>query len=253
MKHLSNLAAPLLLQAVAVTGYNRCAFIATRTSTSSGIARNSAFPTSPCHTTISTILHADVISPFGDDEGGAAPDDMAVYTPSMDDDDDILELTWDNVDMVLDDMRPYLIQDGGNVIISEIDGPIVKLELQGACGTCPSSTATMKMGLERGLRERIPEIQEVIQALPESPPLDEEQIEIILSGVRPFLEVAGGNIHVEKFNQDGLLDTYILLKMDGRSGSLKSVRKEIQQRLLRHFMIAGLRIEWADEAGLRGM
>ena len=105
----------------------------------------------------------------------------------------------------------------------------------------------MKMGLERGLRERILEIQEVIQVLPESPPLDEEQIEVILSGVRPFLEVAGGNITVEKFNQDGLLDTYILLNMEGRSGSLKSVRKEIEQRLLRHFMIAGLRIEWADD------
>ena len=56
-----------------------------------------------------------------------------------------LDLNWDNVDMVLDEMRPYLISDGGNVVISEIDGPVVKLELQGACGSCPSSTMTMKM------------------------------------------------------------------------------------------------------------
>jgi Fe-S cluster biogenesis protein NfuA len=54
----------------------------------------------------------------------------------------------------LDEMRGFLIQDGGNVIISEIDGPVVRLELQGACGTCPSSTQTMKMGLERGLMEK---------------------------------------------------------------------------------------------------
>ncbi|OEU14754.1 NifU-domain-containing protein, partial [Fragilariopsis cylindrus CCMP1102] len=74
-------------------------------------------------------------------------------------------LTWDNVEAVLDEMRHFLIQDGGNVIISEIDGPVVRLELQGACGSCPSSTQTMKMGLERGLREKIPEIQEVIQAM----------------------------------------------------------------------------------------
>jgi Fe-S cluster biogenesis protein NfuA len=59
---------------------------------------------------------------------------------------EILDLTWENVELVLDGMRHYLIQDGGNVIIDDIDGPIVKLQLQGACGTCPSSTQTMKMG-----------------------------------------------------------------------------------------------------------
>ena len=46
-------------------------------------------------------------------------------------------------------------------MVSEIDGPVVKLELQGACGSCPSSTMTMKMGLERRLKEKIPEISEV--------------------------------------------------------------------------------------------
>lgn len=49
----------------------------------------------------------------------------------------------------------------GNVVVSDIDGPVVKLELQGACGSCPSSTMTMKMGLERRLKEKIPEISEV--------------------------------------------------------------------------------------------
>jgi hypothetical protein len=41
-----------------------------------------------------------------------------------------LDLTWENVEMVLDEMRPFLIQDGGNVAIKEIDGPVVRLELQ---------------------------------------------------------------------------------------------------------------------------
>ena len=41
-----------------------------------------------------------------------------------------LDLTWENVDLVLEEMRPFLIQDGGNVAISDIDGPVVKLELQ---------------------------------------------------------------------------------------------------------------------------
>lgn len=67
--------------------------------------------------------------------------------------------------------------DSGNVVVSEIDGPVVKLELQGACGSCPSSTMTMKMGLERRLKEKIPEISEVIQAMPEGPALTEANID----------------------------------------------------------------------------
>jgi len=76
-----------------------------------------------------------------------------------------LTLTPNNVEQVLDEMRPYLMADGGNVELVEIDGPVVKLRLQGACGSCPSSTMTLKMGIERRLREMIPEIAEVEQAL----------------------------------------------------------------------------------------
>ncbi|NJL02295.1 MAG: NifU family protein [Spirulinaceae cyanobacterium RM2_2_10] len=76
-----------------------------------------------------------------------------------------MALTPDNVEQVLDELRPYLISDGGNVELVEIDGPIVKLRLQGACGSCPSSTMTLKMGIERRLREFIPEIAEVEQVI----------------------------------------------------------------------------------------
>lgn len=76
-----------------------------------------------------------------------------------------LALTRENVETVLDELRPYLMADGGNVEIAEIEGPIVRLRLQGACGSCPSSTMTLKMGIERRLREYIPEIAEVVQAL----------------------------------------------------------------------------------------
>jgi Fe-S cluster biogenesis protein NfuA len=60
-------------------------------------------------------------------------------------------------------VRPYLMADGGNVEFVEMDGPVVTLRLQGACGSCPSSTTTMTMGIERRLKERIPEILEVEQ------------------------------------------------------------------------------------------
>ena len=76
-----------------------------------------------------------------------------------------MALTNENVETVLDELRPFLMADGGNVEIVEIDGPVVKGRLQGACGSCPSSTMTLKMGIERKLREMIPEVSEVVQVL----------------------------------------------------------------------------------------
>ncbi len=74
---------------------------------------------------------------------------------------EVLALTNENVETVLNELRPFLLADGGNVELVEIEGPIVNLRLQGACSSCPSSTMTLKMGIERKLREKIPEITEV--------------------------------------------------------------------------------------------
>lgn len=60
------------------------------------------------------------------------------------------------MDKALDEVRPYLIADGGNVEVAAVQDGVVMLRLQGACGTCPSSTATMKMGIERSLRVGVP-------------------------------------------------------------------------------------------------
>lgn len=54
----------------------------------------------------------------------------ATATNSNGDSGEFMELTWDNVETVLDEMRPFLIADGGNVRIQEIDGPVVRLELE---------------------------------------------------------------------------------------------------------------------------
>jgi Fe-S cluster biogenesis protein NfuA len=76
-----------------------------------------------------------------------------------------LALTNENVEKVLNEMRPYLMADGGNVELVELDGPIVRLRLQGACGSCPSSAMTLRMGIERRLKEMIPEMAEVEQVM----------------------------------------------------------------------------------------
>jgi Fe-S cluster biogenesis protein NfuA len=187
-----------------------------------------------------TALLADpVVSPFDSSAADIASDNL----PPTGEDEEDLELTVDNVELVLDLMRPYLQSDGGDVKLSEIDGPVVKLELVGACGTCPSSSMTMKMGLERKLKERIPEISEVIQTLPDAPAISEEEIDKVLEGVRPFLAVAGGKISVDSITGVGGLQPCITLKMEGSAAALQSVKLEIMQRIQRHFMIS-LRIEW---------
>ena len=72
------------------------------------------------------------------------------------------DLTFENVDNVLDTVRPALMADGGNVELVDVEGGIIKLRLQGACAGCPMSQMTLRMGIERELRKQIPDIQEVI-------------------------------------------------------------------------------------------
>lgn len=102
-----------------------------------------------------------------------------------------LPLTAENIESVLDEIRPYLISDGGNVALHEIDGNVVQLKLQGACGSCPSSVMTMKMGIERRLMEKIPEIVAVESVADEETGLElnEENIEKVIS-LHPIVMIA---------------------------------------------------------------
>lgn len=124
---------------------------------------------------------------------------------------------------------------GGNVSVSEIDGATVRLQLEGACGSCPSSTMTMKMGLERRLLEKIPEIEAVVQVEPEGPPLTVEGIEKVLDEVRPFLNVAGGTIEMLELLADSAVPT-ARLKMTGSGAAINSVKVEITHRLKRNYV-----------------
>lgn len=66
------------------------------------------------------------------------------------------------VETALDSVRPYLLTDGGNVKVVEItDDFTVRLELLGACGTCPMSSMTFKAGLEEAILKSVPEIRKV--------------------------------------------------------------------------------------------
>jgi Fe-S cluster biogenesis protein NfuA len=65
------------------------------------------------------------------------------------------------VEKALDSIRPALMADGGNVELVDIEDGVVKVRLQGACGTCPSALMTLKQGIEVRVKEDVPEIQEV--------------------------------------------------------------------------------------------
>ncbi|PLX01399.1 MAG: hypothetical protein C0595_14785 [Marinilabiliales bacterium] len=67
------------------------------------------------------------------------------------------------VENVLDQVRPYLQQDGGDLKLIEItDDNIVNVELTGACSSCAFSTMTLKNGVEATLKKVLPEIKEVV-------------------------------------------------------------------------------------------
>ncbi len=66
------------------------------------------------------------------------------------------------VDTALEKVRPMLMADGGNVeLIDVTDDGIVKVKLTGACGSCPMSQMTLKMGVGKVLKKEVPEIKDV--------------------------------------------------------------------------------------------
>lgn len=93
--------------------------------------------------------------------------EMAVFEDAPDPDGLTPQLRSDierRIIAILDEeIRPAVAQDGGDVSFEGFQDGVVYLRLSGACGTCPSSTATLKHGIERYLTEEIPEVRSVEQ------------------------------------------------------------------------------------------
>ncbi|MBW2543907.1 MAG: NifU family protein [Deltaproteobacteria bacterium] len=69
----------------------------------------------------------------------------------------------EKVRAMLNDVRPSLQADGGDVEFVDVtDDGIVKVRLKGACSSCPMAQMTLKMGIEKYLKEKIPEVVEVV-------------------------------------------------------------------------------------------
>jgi Fe-S cluster biogenesis protein NfuA len=68
----------------------------------------------------------------------------------------------EKVEAALDKIRPALRADGGNVELVNVKDGVVSVRLTGACGGCPMSTMTLKMGIEKVLKEQVPGIKQVV-------------------------------------------------------------------------------------------
>ena len=68
----------------------------------------------------------------------------------------------EKVEAALDNIRPALQRDGGDVELVDVTEGTVKVKLTGACAGCPMSTMTMQMGIERVIKEQVPEVKEVV-------------------------------------------------------------------------------------------
>jgi Fe-S cluster biogenesis protein NfuA len=68
------------------------------------------------------------------------------------------------VSAVIERIRPLLQADGGDIELVKVDEPtgVVSVRLQGACAGCPGAKMTLKMGVERHMKERVPEVKEVV-------------------------------------------------------------------------------------------
>jgi len=68
----------------------------------------------------------------------------------------------EKVEAALNQIRPALMADGGNVELVDVSQGVVKVKLTGACGGCPMATMTLRQGIERVIKEQVPEVKEVV-------------------------------------------------------------------------------------------
>ena len=68
----------------------------------------------------------------------------------------------EKVAAVINEIRPYLQADGGDIELVSVEDGVVKVRLQGACSCCPGARMTLQMGVERKLKEAVPEVKKVV-------------------------------------------------------------------------------------------
>jgi len=75
----------------------------------------------------------------------------------------------EKVEAVINEIRPMLQADGGDIELVDVEGGVVKVRLRGACAGCPGAQMTLKMIVERRLKEQVPEVERVEPVADETP------------------------------------------------------------------------------------
>jgi NFU1 iron-sulfur cluster scaffold homolog, mitochondrial len=165
---------------------------------------------------------AVVVSPFDSKQQPASTDGGG--------DEAALIFNKENVDKVLDEVRPYLISDGGNVSVERVDVATknVYLKLEGACGSCPSSTVTMQMGIERVLKEKFDGLGEVVRvdAEGEGKPteLTYAAVATEVDRIKPAIIAMGGVVNIVSVDRSGMVEL--------RYRGAKKVRQGVEMAIM---------------------
>lgn len=148
------------------------------------------------------------------------------------DESEMLDLTDENVELVLNDVRPYLIADGGNISVVTLDQENAKLTLQleGACGSCSSSATTMKLGVEKALHAKfgsnLTEVVAISAPDTSSGDVSIEACEKVLDEVRDALRGLGSDVTVSEVDEDE-----VILEYTGPNNLKYGLELLIKQRL----------------------
>ncbi|GJP59576.1 hypothetical protein CLOP_g12643 [Closterium sp. NIES-67] len=139
-----------------------------------------------------------IVSPFARGGGGSSSSSSGGGAGAREE----VAMTVAAVDAALEAVRPYLIADGGNVEVAGISDGVVSVRLQGACGTCPSSTSTMKMGIEAELLRCFPtQLKEVVQVDVIDTSVTVASVDAHLDMLRPAISGFGGRVQVVAVNE----------------------------------------------------
>lgn len=163
------------------------------------------------------------ISPFETRDSNDARDVTTVETRP--------DLTFENVDAVLNEVRPYLISDGGNISVVDVDktAGIVHLRLEGACVSCESSATTMHLGVEKTLRTKFGNQIVSIVVVDEpawSDVISFQKCQQALNSIQDVVRAFGGTVRLIEVDEDE-----VILAYDGPANMKVAVERVLREKV----------------------
>mmetsp|Transcript_38603 Transcript_38603/g.73981 ORF Transcript_38603/g.73981 Transcript_38603/m.73981 type:complete len:254 (-) Transcript_38603:2315-3076(-) len=160
-----------------------------------------------------------MVSPFEGEAGSSAA--AGLPTAKYD------EINFDTVNAVLDTVRPYLIADGGNVTVMQVipEAGIVSLKMEGACGSCPSSQETLKLGIEKALKDAFGDMLQKVQEVKDAPQdATVAMVDKFLDQLRPAIHNYKGTVEVT-----GIEDHVCNIKYKGPPMIAPGIKDAVQE------------------------